>query len=402
MQNLIPETPYRFVPPRLSRFWVWLLGTRLPGMLRKRYGVTEVEFRGVDRLRASLAAGHGVLVTPNHSRPADPFVAAALGLKSGRPIHVMATRHVFEESFVQGYLLPRIGSFSVNREETDFRALRTAETILAEARHPLVMFPEGIVSRTNDHLLAFQRGLALVARRAATRRRDGDGGQVVVHPVFFRYNHQGDVAAAASPVLDEIEERLGISGPANPDLRTRILGTGEAILAEKEQECFGGVKPGALAPRIAALMEEVLGRVEHRWVKLVRHQDAMARARIVRSAIVKRLYETRADSPERAAIWEDIGQLYLVQLLYCYPPGYLDEAVTTPDRLLEMVEHFEEDLTDVARPLPPMRVTAWVGEAIPVEPIRSRARPDPLIATVRERMHGLMNASEETSEPAPN
>jgi len=46
--------------------------------LRKTEGVVAHEVRHVERLRASIAAGDAILVTPNHPRTADP-------LKSSRP-----------------------------------------------------------------------------------------------------------------------------------------------------------------------------------------------------------------------------------------------------------------------------------------------------------------------------
>ncbi|MCB1244333.1 MAG: lysophospholipid acyltransferase family protein [Verrucomicrobiales bacterium] len=393
MQNLIPEHPYHFVPPRFSRFWTWLVSFRLPAMLRNRFGVTEVEFLGLERLADSLAEGHGILVAPNHSHPADPFIAAGLGLRVGRPVHLMATRHIFEESALQRFLLTRVGNFSVSREGTDFRAIRCAENIIVEARHPLVMFPEGIVTRSNDRLIPFQRGVSLIARRAAARRAR-EGGRVVVHPMFIRYTHQGNVEAAVEPVLADLGKRIGRPIENALPLRERILNLGEALLADKEREYCGEPGTGPLIPRIERLIEVVLAQVEPRWVRHMRARDAMARVRIIRSAIVGHLYRTAPGSPERQAMWRDIEHLYLVQLLYCYPPGYLEESCVTNDRLLEIVEHFEEDLTDVSRPHPPMRAVGWVGEALPVEPFPRRPpRPDPWTSELKTRMESLRVAS---------
>lgn len=390
VQNLIPEQPYRFVPPRFSRFWTALLGLRLPAMLRDRFGITEVAFRGQELLIASLEAGHGILVAPNHSRPADPFITAALGLEIKKPVRLMATRHVFEEGRLQRFLLTRTGNFSVNREITDFRAIRCAEDIVAEGRHPLVMFPEGIVNRSNEHLAPFQRGVSLIARRAAARRARSDG-RVMVHPLFIRYTHEGDVEKSVAPVLADVERLIGRPDFYSLPLRERILSIGEAMLAEKERDYLGQADNGSLMPRIERLIETILARVEPRWVRHMRARDTMARVRIIRSAIVRRLYQTAPNSPERLSLIGDIEHLYLVQLLYCYPPGYLDREVVNNHRLLEIVEHFEEDLTDAARPLPPMRAVGWVGEGIPVDPDpRKPPRPDPLTNELRARMEALL------------
>ena len=41
---------------------------------------------------------------------------------------------------------------------------------LAEARRPLVVFPEGIVTRANDRLAALDEGAGFIARSAAKQR----------------------------------------------------------------------------------------------------------------------------------------------------------------------------------------------------------------------------------------
>ena len=61
-----------------------------------------------------------------------------------------------------------------------------------------------------------------------------------------------------------------------------------------------------------------------------------------------------------------------------------------PERLLETVERFEEDLTDVARIHRPLRVVIRVAPAIEVSPARARgAAEDPLMQEVRESLEAL-------------
>ena len=63
-------------------------------------------------------------------------------------------------------------------------------------------------------------------------------------------------------------------------------------------------------------------------------------------------------------------------------------------QLLETVERFEEDLTDVARPHPPMRAVVMIGEAIEVSPERPRGVPaDPVTLEIRQRLEALMAQS---------
>ena len=69
--------------------------------------------------------------------------------------------------------------------------MKTAVGLLTEAKRPLLIFPEGMVSRSNDYLRRFMDGVALIARgaarRGAARQWAAAGGRVVVHLVAVRY-----------------------------------------------------------------------------------------------------------------------------------------------------------------------------------------------------------------------
>src|ERR1700730_7799239 len=90
MQQVVIAKPYQFVPPHHGTFWPWLLQKWLPGPTRRRWGVERPEFHGLERLRASLQAGHGVILAPNHCRPCDPFILMLLGAELRQPFYAMA------------------------------------------------------------------------------------------------------------------------------------------------------------------------------------------------------------------------------------------------------------------------------------------------------------------------
>jgi 1-acyl-sn-glycerol-3-phosphate acyltransferase len=206
MQNIVLAKPYHFVPPRFSPFWARIIRWLLPSYLRKSFGVTSWECLGTERLRASLEAGHGVLLASNHCRPCDPMMLALLSREMGRPFHVMASWHLFMQSRVQSFLLQRLGAFSVYREGLDRESLKCATRILAEAQSPLTIFPEGFITRNNDRLFHLMDGVPFLARSAAKQRAASNrSGKVVLHPVFIRYFFEGDLAATLTPVLQRIE-----------------------------------------------------------------------------------------------------------------------------------------------------------------------------------------------------
>ena len=231
MQPVVVAKPYEFVPPHTGNFWPALLRRLTLRRFLSRDGVESVDCRGVDRLRASIAAGHGIVLAPNHCRPIDPFVVAALGREAGCHVFIMASWHLFMQGRLQRFLLPRAGVFSLYREGLDRESLKCAVEILTEARRPLVVFPEGVISRHNDRLNPMMDGVALMARAAAKARATTGRGKVVVHPVAIRYRFDGDAEAAVAPILDDLERRLTwVPDPGAPTA-TRISRIAGALVA---------------------------------------------------------------------------------------------------------------------------------------------------------------------------
>jgi 1-acyl-sn-glycerol-3-phosphate acyltransferase len=310
VQNLISTQPYRFVPPRANVFWWRIIVWLMQRQLRKSDGVTSWEFRGLDRLRASLDAGSGVLLASNHSRPCDPSMMGLLSKEIGRPFHAMASWHLFLQGRVQRFLLQRVGAFSVYREGMDRESLKCAIRVLAETQSPLVIFPEGIVTRNNDRLLDLMDGVSFIARSAAKQRAAAaKPSKVVVHPVFVRYFFEGDLTATISPVLEKTEARLSLQAQGRLPLRERIIKTGHALLALKETEYFGSLQSGRVRERLPRLLEHVLGPLEREWNTGRGDQDTMSRVKRLRTAILPDMVRGGLTEAEVARRWRQFADL---------------------------------------------------------------------------------------------
>jgi hypothetical protein len=255
----------------------------------------------------------------------------------------------------------------------------------------LVIFPEGMISRTNDRVNELLDGTALIARTAAKRRAKAEGGgkKVVVHPVAIRYHFKGDIEAAANKVLDEIETRL--TWRRQPlALYDRIRKAGSALLALKELEYLGQADNGDIAPRLEKLANAILWPMEDEWLKQ-RHEDAVPiRVKRLRSAILPDMTKGELDEAESQRRWKHLADLYLAQQLHHYPPDYL-QSNPTPERLLETIERLEEDLTDKIRVHGPMYAMITVGEAIEVSSERAgRGSADPLMEQIEEQLTTML------------
>lgn len=387
MQNIVIEEPYEFVPPCKGLFWPTLLKGGLPAYLRTAHGVESVELLGVERLRRSVEAGHGIMLTPNHCRPPDPMVMAHAGYAVNRPIHIMASWHLFKQSSVQTWLLRRVGAFSIYREGMDREALKCAIQILVEGRRPLLLFPEGVISRTNDQLNTLMDGTAFIARSAAKQR----DGKVVIHPVAIRYFFEGDLATVLVPALADIERRLSWQPQSQKSLVDRVVKLGEALLTLKEIEYFESPQPGDLKERLTRLIDHLLVPLEAEWLKGKRDENVVTRVKTLRTAILPDMVAGEIDEAERARRWRQLADIYLAQQLFFYPPGYFAPE-PTPEKLLETVERFEEDLTDRMPVHRPIRAVVEVGEAIEIGPARERgANGDPVMARIRQDIETMLD-----------
>jgi hypothetical protein len=377
------------VPPYESRFWRPFVERYLVRHLRREYAVSDIECRGTERLAASLRAGHGVLLTPNHCRPADPFVIGVMARQLRQPLFFMASWHLFMQSGWQRWVLRRMGAFSVYREGMDKAAVAAAIDVLATARRPLVIYPEGMITRSNDSLGALMEGTSLIATRAA-KKRAASGGKVVVHPVAIRYLFCGDIERALSGVLTDIETRLTWRPQQHLPVLERMRKVGTALLALKEVECIGIPGTGDINSRVEQLINHLLTPIEAEWSIVGHDLGVVARVKRLRVAMLPDMIGGQLDEAERARRWRQLDDCYLAQQLACYPPDYVRTHASV-DRYLETAERFEEDLTDHARSHGPMRCVIQIDEPIVVSGERQRAGGgDPLMLQIEDRLRTML------------
>jgi hypothetical protein len=99
MQNIVIDKTYVFVPPHRGRWWAWLLQRMVRRRLRRTYGVEAVECHGTEKIRASLAAGHGI-------KSQMPNVAEF--------VRIRAENHAYPpNSYEFGYVRARISTFDI-------------------------------------------------------------------------------------------------------------------------------------------------------------------------------------------------------------------------------------------------------------------------------------------------
>lgn len=398
INSVVSDKPYVPVSPYHGTLWPRLMNLYLPRMLRKKYGVTKVDVAGLDKLRASLTAGHGILLAPNHCRDEDPFIISTLARQLGQPFFVVASAHLFMHDKVKSFMLRRAGAFSIYREGMDKQAVQTSIEILESAERPLVIFPEGHISRTNDRLTPMLEGTALIARQAA-KKRAKENKKVVVHPIAVRYAFPFDLTAASARMLDEIEARLTWRPSRDLPLHERFRRVGAGLLALKELEYVGRTQEGSIAERIDKLTDAILAPLEKEWTGGNAEGHVVARVKRLRSAILPDMIRGDLDESEKRRRWKHLTDADLAQQLYHYPPNYVADGAH-PARMIETVERFEEDLTGKVSLHGPVEAKITVGDAIDVNPGReARGDVDPLMSAIDGQLRSMLGVSRSAETP---
>jgi 1-acyl-sn-glycerol-3-phosphate acyltransferase len=393
MQNVVIDKPYEFIPPVHSDIWPAIVKAYLPRYIRRKWGITSGECRSEERLAQSVRAGHAIILAPNHCRLSDPLVLGILAKKVGINVYAMASWHTFHEDPFTRFMIRRMGGFSVYREGTDRQAINTAVDVLVEARRPLVIFPEGAISRHNDRLMSLMDGVALIARTAAKRRAKGDSSKkTVIHPVAIRYFFRGNLREAVEPIFRRLEAHLTWRPKTHLALLERMGAVGRAMLALKEVEYTGNVQSGGLFDRVESLIERILCPLEEEWKIKVRAENVVGRVKDLRSAILPDMVQNNISAEERERRWQELAACYYAQQLSHYPRDYITPDRMSVERILETAERLDEDLTGRLPSRGPLHVVLQVGEAISVDAEADRrVETERIMGTIKAQLQGTLD-----------
>jgi hypothetical protein len=192
------------------------------------------------------------------------------------------------------------------------------------------------------------------------------------------------------PVLAEIESRLTWQPLPDMPLVERITKVGQALLSLKELEYFGQPQTGSLDERLQRLIDHLLTPLERQWLTSDGTTNTVVRVKRLRAAIVPTLTAGELSEVDKQHRWRQLADCYLAQQLSWYPPNYLHDN-PTPERILETVERFEEDLTDFARIHRPLGAVIDVGDAVAVASQRDRqSSTDDILQSVETRLRDML------------
>ena len=103
--------PPRWWSPKLNRWWVYWWRPWRKRLQLNKHRLLSVEVRGLEHVREARARGHGILLTPNHSSHADPFVLYAAADELRCPFYVMiAWQNFIRDGWLKSLVLRHHGA----------------------------------------------------------------------------------------------------------------------------------------------------------------------------------------------------------------------------------------------------------------------------------------------------
>jgi 1-acyl-sn-glycerol-3-phosphate acyltransferase len=382
-----------FWPPRPNRFWSVFFYPGRAWYLHRWYRVAGVTVEGAETLDGRIGPGDGVLIAPNHSHDSDPHVMIEVGRRLHRRPYFMAAWQIFRpHRGIDGWVLQRMGAFSVDREGCDRRAVRQAVDLLTAGKS-LVVFPEGEIYHQHDRLTPLLEGVAFMA---LTAQRDldkaGAGARVWVVPAAIRYRYVEDVRPKLEATMARLEERMLLRPPPGTPLPERIIRFGEMVLTVKEKEKLGHSREaeGDLPSRIAHFTRVLLERLENEHLKQSPAAETVPlRVKALRRHLLEIWTDEKADPDTRAKARAALDDIQLVLQLYSYPGNYIAEKPTL-ERMAETVEKFEEDTRGWARPKGKRRAKVILGDPIDLKEALAAGKPRHVAADVTTRLEAAI------------
>jgi hypothetical protein len=392
--------PPQWWSPKASRGWMRLWRPWRKWQERHDYRIVDIDVRGLERVRAAMARGEGVLVTPNHAGHADCFLLFEALERLPLPPQVMTAWQVFE-------LLPRLqrlvyrhhGCFSINREANDLTAYRWSVRVLERTSAPLVIFPEGEVYHLNDYVTEFRDGTLSIAMSAVKLGKR----PVACFPCALKYFFVEDPTAELVAVMDKLEQWLNLPTVHGSRLVDRLRRFTAAAVSERERQILGqssaderGFNPDSpsLAARLDTMKQTVLERVERRLAIAPLSDFLPERVKRIRQTVVERLSGS-IDETERQQLADELEQAFLAVQLYSYRPEYLDGHPSI-ERLSETIDKYEEDFLGVrsANIRGRKRGIIAFGDPLVVDRPGSREDVGRLGEELRRRVQTLINEIE--------
>ena len=333
----------------------------------------DIDAESIDRLKTT--DGHPTVLAPNHAARVDPAVMFFLSKRLSQQYYYMTARETYgtgKFDGLRGFLMQRFGAYSIVRGTADRNAFRTTRELLSKGNASLVIFAEGEISRQNDTVMRFERGIIQLCFWAVDDMAKAEISKpLYVVPIGIKYHYPQDMWSDIDAALTELERNILPSADRTPIERyERLRRIGVAIfktLATEYQYKVDETLP--LDVHIQKLKEQILSHAEQ-IMGIHSDADVLTRVRTLKNLVDAEVYKDIEQMTEyERKIHEELLQKFqrfypdLERLInfIAISDGYVAEE-RSPERFLEVIVRLEREVFGASKIRGPRVASVRVGE----------------------------------------
>lgn len=387
-----------FIPPAENRTLQRVVTAILPQFAHATANLRGVRVNPEDfeQLR-SVGPGRAIL-SANHPTGDDPIVFFWISRMLGQPFNFLAAREVLVGP--KGWLMNRLGTYSVIRGVPDRESLRCTRRLLAELDRKVVIFPEGEIYQHNDRLLAFQSGVPQLGFWALDDlQKAGKQPALPIVTAAFKYRCCDSPRPMIDGSLHHLERALDLETSHSATHYQRLLRIGDRVLAALERdESVAAAEGEEVNARIARVRDRLLERVARTVGATVDPNEPLQDQLHAVFNAVKGWVGLPSDDPSdyddrlyrnkmatAAPLFRDLNRL---QNFIAITGDYI-AAEATAERFLEVLARLEKEVFGEIRTKPPREAIVRIAP-----PLRLEERYDAYRANKRQVVQDLTREME--------
>ncbi|QQE12213.1 1-acyl-sn-glycerol-3-phosphate acyltransferase [Planctomycetota bacterium] len=363
------DLPYAYFEAEYSHFWAPILRMyNKYWLLPRKHRVSEVVTLGGDHFRVAKCSGAHVMIVPNHPTHSDASIVMEAVRQHGGRTQFMAAYDVFLRNKIDGWVMQKMGAFSVDREASDTKALKAAAASIEKGQLELTIFPEGNVYLENERLTPFHDGAAVLAARSGKKLKD-EGKRLVIVPVSIKASYEKDVTSKVRKQIGKLQKAMGCEveeGMYSLEALGKV--TLERNLRQRGYEVDTAMDMWDMLEHGA---NQVLEGLERKLgIEGGEKKEGMERVRECRRKVHEVLSDPEREIDHKAARgWAD--EAMVAMKIMSYSEAYVKEKPTI-DRVAETTEKLAEDVYGkIMRPFGTRKVWVKFGEPIDVTEMMS-------------------------------
>ena len=364
-----------FKPPKLNATAIQVAKALMPFVDRLYLKGLKLDLDAESIARLKTANGHPTVLVPNHSARVDPIVMFLLSKQLSQQYYYMTARETFDKGKfgdLRSFLLQRFGAYSIVRGTADRNAFRTTRELLSQGNSHLVIFAEGEISRQNDTVMRFERGIVQLCFWALDDMVKAEISKpLYVVPIGIKYHYPQDMWDDIDAALTELERNILPPADQTPIERyERLRRIGVAVfktLAAEYQYKVDETVP--LDVHIQKMKEQILFHAEQ-IMGIHSGADVLTRVRALKNLVDAEVYK---DIEQMTEYERKIHEELLQKFQQFYPDlerlinfiaisdGYVAEE-PSPERFLEVIVRLEREVFGTSKMRGPRVASVRVGE----------------------------------------